>query len=408
MRRFCTGLLVCLSLPIICILLSPNPPPAALVHSYTLHPLGIVSYVVKSKTLRRVLPSYIEHDLRILQDVCSADVFKVDIVRRELLLTNFTVCSSSACTRSTSTDNPRPSLRVGFANVSWESYIRPCVRVEMSDVDVLVEFTNLLLSRTNWHELRDEGFPPALLVGYASADGDELRPVEEQKDDEKLAISTNIDEVGRTPTRSTVTSSFVRIKGLELSGNVTLRVTSRPLGGEDIVPPFSFGLDALDDLSEQIQREADVAAERGRRGCSTDRAYDIVVKYFLRKLQQILASTAFDISLLGKDATSIQKLQRIKSTAEGLVKNYAASVTEVAEEKTRNRLGGVQRKVLDILRAAGLDDDQVEAARLGSESIAKQTAGLLKSAFSDRLQYSNRNGGQTDDKGDISENDAEL
>lgn len=330
-----------------------------------------------------------EHDLRILQEVCSADVFKVDILRRELLLTNLTLCGKD--------NHRRPSLRVGFANVSWESYIRPCVSVEMSDVDILVEFTNLLLSRTNWHELRDEGFPPALLIGYAADDRDEL-PVEEQKDDENLANS-NIDEVG---TSSTVASSFVRIKGLELSGNVTLRVTSRPLGGEDIVPPLAFGLEALDDLSEQIQREANVAAERGRRGCSTDRAYDIVVKYFLRKLQQILASTAFDISLLGKDATSIQKLQQIKSTAEGLVKNYAASVTKLAEEKTRSGLGGLQRKVLDRLRAAGLDDDQAEAARLGSDSIAKQTAGLLKSAFWDR------NGGQTDDRGDISDNDTEL
>ena len=182
-------------------------------------------------------------------------------------------------------------------------------------------------------------------------------------------------------------SSFIRIGRLAISGNMTLRTISRPLGGKDIAQPFYFDLKALTDLTTQLERAAidEEPGSRQRRGCTVERAYDIVTAYFLRKLEQILAKTVFDVSLFGKASAPMQKANSLLSSAEGLVKDYASSVSKLAEENAKGRLMGIQRKVLDKLQAMGVDDDKVEGIRKSSNTLAEKTVGLVAAALKERL-----------------------
>ena len=91
----------------------------------------------------------------------------------------------------------------------------------------------------------------------------------------------------------------------------------------------------------------------------------------------------------------MQKANSLLSSAEGLVKDYASSVSKLAEENAKGRLGGIQRKVLDKLQAMGVDDDKVEGIRKSSNSLAEKTVGLvaaaLKKSSRRRKQMGSRN-----------------
>ena len=200
-------------------------------------------------------------------------------------------------------------------------------------------------------------------------------------------------------------ASFFRIGRLSISGNMTLLAISRPLGGNDIAQPFYFDLKALTDLTSQLERaaadeeERKAGSSRQRKGCTVETAYDIVTTYFLRKLEQILVKTVFDISVFGKESTPMQTANSLLSSAEGLVKDYASSVSKLAEENAKGRLGGIQRKVLDKLQAMGVDDDKVEGIRKSSNTLAEKTVGLVAAALKEKLakvqadRQQKRNGG---------------
>ena len=54
---------------------------------------------------------------------------------------------------------------MGRLFLRWDSYRRPCIEIVVEDVDVLVDFVNLILSKTNWNELKEEyDFPPRMLL----------------------------------------------------------------------------------------------------------------------------------------------------------------------------------------------------------------------------------------------------
>jgi hypothetical protein len=46
------------------------------------------------------------------------------------------------------------AIRIGRVFVHWDSYSEPCLDVEVDDVHVLVDFTNLILTHNSWNELR--------------------------------------------------------------------------------------------------------------------------------------------------------------------------------------------------------------------------------------------------------------
>jgi len=394
--------------------------------------------LLSSRILQRLLPSYLERDLEVLRRVCSANVTRFDIAGRELLVRNFTLRSDkqhggdAAATAAASSSSP-PAVQVGYLNVSWDSYLRPCLDVELADVDVSVDFTNVLLTRTNWHELKDKGFPPPLLTGYYDYDDngkqaeyaaekakdkstDVPEPPEEDESSKKSARAADryldyliqeggldaADEEEEDVDTSSFAYTFLRIGRVVFRGNITLRTTSRPLGGKDLAQPFHFDLEALSDLTAQLERAADEEeAKEGptrvkRKGCTMETAYDIVTTFFLRKLEQVLAQTVFDISVFGRESAPMQTANSLLASAGSLAKDYASSVGQIAEERARDRLGGMQQKVLDKLQAMGVGDDKVETIRKNSNSVAESAVGLVTAALRDRLNRQKARKVQTD------------
>ena len=100
-----------------------------------------------------VLPKPLQNDLRAVLEVLHVDdqramleFFHVDElhwnpIQNRLVFTNLTVRLPRA---------PMWSLRTERLSFSWESCIKPSVHMEIDGIDILLEFTNLLMMRTNW------------------------------------------------------------------------------------------------------------------------------------------------------------------------------------------------------------------------------------------------------------------
>ena len=101
-------------------------------------PSKIVSMMIKHGGL--LLPDSSKKDLDVLAKVCHAEDVKLNVVERKLEITNFSV----------RLPEEEDALRIGRVYLRWDSYLRPCVEIEVDDVYVLVEFMNVLLSKNNW------------------------------------------------------------------------------------------------------------------------------------------------------------------------------------------------------------------------------------------------------------------
>lgn len=106
----------------------------------TIDPSNILKIMIQRGGL--ILPKSIQEELLAVAKVCHVDQVQWNAVQKRLMMTNFTVTAPGMQT---------PSLRVGRLFVSWESYTKPCLNIEVDDVDVLLEFTNLLLTKNNWY-----------------------------------------------------------------------------------------------------------------------------------------------------------------------------------------------------------------------------------------------------------------
>ena len=102
----------------------------------TVDPSSILSLLVKSASF------FLDPKLQQLACLLHANETKLSVVDRELLIENLTV--------SIPNQPQYPALRIGRIHVAWDSYTRPCLDVQVEDVDIVVEFTNLLLTRNNW------------------------------------------------------------------------------------------------------------------------------------------------------------------------------------------------------------------------------------------------------------------
>lgn len=246
-----------------------------------------------------ILPKSIERDLKIISAVCHTDEISIDLIGKELLIKNFTVKLPN------SSDTREVDLRVGQFLLKWNSYLHPILEIEVEDVDILVEFVNLILTRNNWHELNSVGFPPKL---YYSEEG----------------------------SKSTASSAFVRFGNIEMSGEVRLRVKSKPLE-KNLIEDIVIDLRQLHSLSRQIQVAAKKSEEvTGRRGCSTEELYEILSKYFGDQIKKFLKLTATDLALnaLIRDkgeSKTVNDVKRAWSGAVNAAMNYAQSVGDKAE-----------------------------------------------------------------------------
>lgn len=173
-------------------------------------------------------------------------------------------------------------------------FIQPCVDIEVEDVGVLVEFTNLKLTESNWNELEDAGFPPAM----------EYYDAEEGK--------------------SAESSTFLRIGSIVLSGNVRLSISSRPLNKP--IATIAYGLDTLNDLNNEIVQISETNAVTGRRGCKTDDLYIIMRTHFAGKIRNFLRDAANSVTTCSfSDEGSItgRQARHLLACASDVIKTYA-------------------------------------------------------------------------------------
>jgi len=241
------------------------------------NPQRIIQYY--GSNFMQYLPTSLGQDLRVLLLVCHSNLTVLDLFQKELEVVNFTVHVPTNDDKN-KINNKNIALRVGHFRIQWDSYVRPSIQIKVSDVDILVEFTNLLLTRTNWNELQDLGFPPKLLS-------------EEASEKEFLECPEKV-----------TSSSFIRIKSLDLTGDVRLHTQSRPLENKDIFPDLLFDLGMLDDLNNRIQTAAakninsndyDNYYKDRKAGCTTEEFYEILEGYFYEKIQEILEDVTLDL-----------------------------------------------------------------------------------------------------------------
>jgi hypothetical protein len=107
----------------------------------TVDPSNIISLMIKHGNL--LVSKSIDADLKLLSKFCHSGECQVNVVEKQLLIRDFSV-------RLPRSAAGQEALRIGRIVLRWNSYLRPCVEVEVDDVDVLVEFLNVLLTRNNW------------------------------------------------------------------------------------------------------------------------------------------------------------------------------------------------------------------------------------------------------------------
>ena len=156
-----------------------------------------------------------EFNISPLWRVGAADV---NIPEKYMILYNFTVDNTNNDividqeSNNDKGDNKRvDALRVGRLKVAWDTLwsTERTFELELENIEAVMEFTNLKLSTSNWDELVDRDLYEFLMAEY----------------DEK---GNKYDEEG-----------FFHFSSIDLSGNVTLHLASRPLGK-------SFGRFTLD------------------------------------------------------------------------------------------------------------------------------------------------------------------
>jgi hypothetical protein len=104
----------------------------------TVDPSKIVALMVKHGGL--LIPESSKKDLKVFAKVCHAQEVKLNVVEKRLVVHNFTV----------HLPDQQEALRIGRVALHWDSYLRPCVEIEVDDVYIMVEFFNVLFSKNNW------------------------------------------------------------------------------------------------------------------------------------------------------------------------------------------------------------------------------------------------------------------
>lgn len=154
-------------------------------------------------------------------------------------------------------------------------------------------------------ELRKNGFPPGFLT-----------------------------EEGET---SSQTNSFLRIGSIDLSGNITACIKSRPLKKE--LAEIKFELDAFDPLDREIRNQSmENLATLGRRGCNTDELYSLVQAYFMKIFRQILSETLEDLSKGGTDTA--KEVDRAINWTKDSLKKYVGDAGGWTGEQIQGKVAG--------------------------------------------------------------------
>jgi len=319
----------------------------------SIDPAKVLSTLIRKGGL--LLPKAAEKDLGILKQVMHVEESELNLVERWLVLHDFRIALPDGKT----------SLRIGRVFVRWDSYLKPCIDVEVDRVHVLVEFTNLMLTRNNWNELREFGFPPEL--------------------------PQNPEGKGKTAADQ---GSFVRFNSIDLSKDLSVRVLSRPLKKK--IGTFSLDLDSTDEINELIRRKSDSNLRlTGRRGCTTTELAKILQEFIGGKVRQYAKDRIEDIAS--------SKQSHIMEEADKLVTRASESVVNYAADAGRKKGSDIQNAVASKLARWGIEitPEKIEAFKERSkEMLDKPGETVEKEGVDMAAKQRRREGGSNKPKTD--------
>ena len=294
---------------------------------FKVDPSKIISLLCKHGNV--VLPSTVQTDLQIIAQVCHATSTSLDLIEKELIVEGFTISHPH---------QEEASLFVEKFLLKWDSYRKPCLEITLENVHLLMEFLNVLLTKNNWDELQELGFPPVFIS------------------DDTSSTST---------TSSAADTSFIRIGRLNAGGEVRLKLKSRTLSME-LCDDVVLDLDKLSELNRQIINKANAAKRTGRVGCTTEELYDIIQSYVNDKIKALVKSILKDPQYAVKDVKNLLNMGK------NVAKAYMDGVGEKADDT-------LQKK---IEKVTGLKKDDVNFAKdllnSNSDAILAHIANIQK------------------------------
>jgi hypothetical protein len=290
---------------------------------FLVDPSKILSTLVKRGGL--LIPDSIEKEIDELQQVLHVEEAELNLIEKQLILYNFTIALKGY----------KNAVRVGRVFVHWDSYINPCVDIEVDEFDVLLEFTNLMLTHNNWNELKENGFPPT------------------------MAVSDTIEK--RSSTKETPTNSFIRFSSIDLSGNATVEVASRPLRKD--IGVVTLDMDVTDSVNAEIRKlSKSNKARTGRPGCTTTELADLLESYFSQQIRKYLSSSLKDLA--HHPGAAVRGADRILIQTSDTILGYAGDASRKTGED-------IQDAVSDRLSRWGFNADQIAALKERSWDAAK-------------------------------------
>lgn len=270
-----------------------------------------------------LIPKDSEQHVERMRQVMDVKKAQLNIVERELILYNFTLslppnANANQNQQQTNSNSSSNLLRIGKVRIRWDAYTEPCLDIEVDQVDVLVEFRNLILSKSNWNELLEYGFSSSSNSNFPP---EQAHPGEEEFDP----------------------LSFIRFNTIDLSKNLTVRVLSQPLQKE--IGTFTIDLDLTDRITELIRTKSEDSMRQDgnhRRGCTLDEVVDTIREYVGQSIQNFVTDRLKDLAT--KPLSSIAGADRVLCEARGSVLRYAEDAIgktgEDVHENVASKLAG--------------------------------------------------------------------
>ena len=143
----------------------------------SMDPSRVLSLLVNHGSSWIVNDPVMVENLEILFNVCHAEEVDWNPVERNLVIRNFSVNlpegtdekkkngAGAGVVSTANDDDDHDALHIGRVFVQWDSYLQPCVDIEVDNVTITVDFVDVLMSETNWYvplrmHARGLGFGP--------------------------------------------------------------------------------------------------------------------------------------------------------------------------------------------------------------------------------------------------------
>lgn len=197
------------------------------------------------------------------------------------------------------------------------------------------------------HELNNAGFPPEIVFDYYD-DG----------------------------TNSSY-SDFVRIKTLNILGDVVLRTQSRPLG--KILNHIVFSRGMIQELNDEIKRASDERRAKTRiEGITTDQLSSLYGKFFNDKAKAAVKATLEDIAQSqidpSRETVTVAEAKKILSKARSSLLSYAEDVSKLSTEKIKSDL---KKEIQQVVGS----EENLDAIDRHVDEVISNTIGALTSTF---------------------------